>query len=96
MRGRSIAADRCGDPLMPTEAQNRLQSSLAYVKFPFLRCPRVRLYRRDHRAKSLHDTMAYVAIVGVIRTEQGDVFALDEVPNLENRVSHEHPEIFYL
>ena len=56
----------------------------------------VRLYRRDHRAKSLHDTMAYVAIVGVIGTEKGDVFALDEVSNLENRISHEHPEIFYL
>ncbi len=24
---------------MLTEAQNRLQSSLAYIEFPFLRCP---------------------------------------------------------
>ncbi len=39
-------------------------------------------------------TLGQVAIVGVIGAEDLNVLALDEVSNLEDGITHPHPEIF--
>jgi hypothetical protein len=50
---------------MLTEAQDGLQSSLAYIKFPFLRCPQL-------GGKILADVVAVGAFDDFIRAESSD------------------------
>ncbi len=96
--GRDAHARRNANPAQNTLPQLSRQcldfpaSELAKVQETFV--DRIVLHNRHYRAENLRHSVAEIAIKPVITGEEGDVFALDEVANLEGGVTHPHPKQF--